>query len=106
MRYMVDELLVIPEELWGASTGWHLEAAELHAVPPSLAPAGGWPTMLASAAVTGAAHAATADLHGRITTTAGATQVASIAYQAGDSNAADTIKGVISTVTDTVRKNT
>ncbi|EUA50106.1 hypothetical protein I552_1042 [Mycobacterium xenopi 3993] len=52
------------------------------------------------------AQAATADLHSRITTTAEATQAAGTAYEVGDSNAADTIKNVITTVTDTVRKNT
>ncbi|BBU21825.1 hypothetical protein AWC32_05745 [Mycobacterium xenopi] len=106
MRCMGDELHVIPSELQGAGAGWHMEAAELHAVPPSLDPAGAWPTMVAAAAMTGVAQAATADLHSRITTTAEATQAAGTAYEVGDSNAADTIKNVITTVTDTVRKNT
>ncbi|WP_232070375.1 hypothetical protein [Mycobacterium noviomagense] len=103
---MGDEMHVIPDELRGVGAGWHMEAFELHAAPPSLDPAGGWPTMIAAAGVTGAAQAATADLHTRITTTAGATQVAATVYQAADSDAADTVKEVITTVTDTVRKNT
>jgi hypothetical protein len=61
--------------------------------------------MIAAAAVTGAGQAATADLHSRITGTAGATQVAATGYEVGDSDAADMIKDVITTVTDSVRRN-
>jgi hypothetical protein len=102
---MGENLHVRPEELRAASADWHMQASELHAVPPSLDPAGPWPTMIAAAAVTGAGQAATADLHSRITGTAGATQVAATGYEVGDSDAADMIKDVITTVTDSVRRN-
>jgi len=79
---------------------------ELHAAPPSLQPPAPWPTMLASAAVTGAAQAATADLHTRITGTAAATQLAAASYNASDADAADAINDVISAVTTAVGDNT
>lgn len=100
---MPDILRVNPDDLRGASTGWNAEVFDLHAAPPSLDPAGGWPTMLASAAVTGAAQAATADLHTRIAATAGATQVSATRYDANEADAANAIKNVISTVTSAVR---
>lgn len=102
---MTDILRVIPDELRGAGTGWNAEVLDLHAAPPSLEPASPWPTMLASAAVTGAAQAATADLHARITGTAGATQVSAASYDANAADSVDAIKNVISTVTNAVRDN-
>lgn len=103
---MTDILRVIPDELRGASTGWNAAVFDLHAAPPSLEPPSPWPTMLASAAVTGAAQAATADLHARITGTAGATQVSAASYDASAADSADAIQKVISTVTSAVREST
>jgi hypothetical protein len=103
---MADILRVNSDELRGVSTSWNAEVFDLHAAPPALDPAGGWPTMLASAAVTGVAQAATVDLHTRITGTAEATQVSATRYDANEADAADAIKNVISTVTNAVRNNT
>jgi len=104
---MTDILRATPDELRGASTGWNAEVFDLHAAPPSLEPSSSpWPTMLATAAVTGAAQAATADLHTRITGTAGATQVAAAGYDASESDAVDAIQEVISDITKAVRDNT
>lgn len=104
---MTNILRATPDELRGASTGWSAEAFDLHAAPPSVEPSSfPWPTMLASAAVTGAAQAATADLHTRITGTAGATQVSAAGYDASESDAVDAFKEVISAVTNAVGNST
>lgn len=103
---MTDIFRVIPDELRAASIGWSAEVFDLHAVPPSLESPEPWPTMLASAAVTGAAQAATADLHTRITGTAGATDLAAAGYDASEADAVDAVKKVISAVTNAVRENT
>jgi hypothetical protein len=100
---MGDEVRVNAEELREASSGWDAEVFELHAAPPSLQPPSPWPTMLASAAVTGAAQAATAGLHTDITTTAGATQVAATGYEVADSDAADTLKNVVTAISGAIR---
>jgi hypothetical protein len=103
---MANSLRVNPEELRGASTVWGAEVLGLLAAPPSLEPPAPWPTVLASAAVTGVAQAATADLHTGITGTAGATQLAATSYEANQSDAVDLLHNVVSTVTDAVRRNT
>jgi hypothetical protein len=102
---MSGNFRVIPNELRGASTGWDAEVFDLHAVPPSLQPPAPWPTMLASVAVIGAAQAATAELHTRITDTAGATQVAAASYEANEAASADRLKNVITTISGAVRDN-
>ena len=103
---MTDILRVTPDELREAGTGWNVEVLDLHATPPSLDSPSPWPTMLASAAVTGAAQAATADLHARIAGTAGTTQVSAASDDASEADAVDAVKEVISDVTKAVRDNT
>jgi hypothetical protein len=98
-----DGVRVNPEQLRAASSGWDAEVFELHAAPPSPQQPSPWPTMLVSAAVTGVAQAATAELHTQITTTAGATQVAATGYEVADSDAADALKNVGATVSGITR---
>ncbi|MDI3314559.1 MAG: hypothetical protein QJR12_09895 [Mycobacterium sp.] len=103
---MTEIFRVIPDELRTAGAGWNAQVFELHAAPPQLELPSPWPTMLASAAVTGAAQAATADLHTRISTTAGATQVAATGYDANEADAVGVIKNVIATIPDAIREST
>jgi len=103
---VTNPIRVSPDQLAAAGAGWSAQAFELHAAPPSLQMPTPWPTMLASAAVTGAAQGATADLHTRITGTAAATQLAAVTYTATDTDGADAINDVISAVTDAVKQAT
>ncbi|WP_245850184.1 type VII secretion target [Mycobacterium angelicum] len=94
---MTDKLRVDPGDLRVAGTAWDTESFGLHAAPPSVDTSGGWPTMFGVAGVTGAAQACTAALHTQITATAAATQIAATGYQATDSDAAHTLKNVVTT---------
>ncbi len=103
---MADILRVNPEELRRAGAGWNAEVLDLDVAPLLIEPPAPWPTVLASAAVTGVAQAATVDLHTGITGTAAATQLAATSYEANQSDAVDLLNSVISTVTGAVRQST